>query len=116
MKFNNLIVSKHRHPEPSEQAIGIQNDISAALNAHLADYDDPHHNFTSLTADYIPKKSGSGLIDSLISESGNLVDVNGFIQSDETVDQDTYPSIYGNQTASILQDGSSGNTGTNREN
>ena len=97
------------------QILTIQDDITADLNAHIADYSDPHHNFTGLTVNHIPKKSGSGLADSLVSESGSVVDVNGFIQSDETVDQDTYPSIYGNQTASTLQDGSAGNTGTNED-
>lgn len=39
------------------------------------------------------------------------LDVNGFIKSVTTVDQNTVPSIYGSQTASVLQDGSA-NTGT----
>ena len=61
------------------QILTIEDDITAALNAHLIDYADPHHNFTVLTVNHIPKKSGSGLADSLISDNGTTVFSSGNI-------------------------------------
>ncbi len=80
MKFERVLrVPRHWHFQQSEQTLNIQNDITEALNAHIIDYSDPHHNFTGLTANYIPKKSGAGVADSIISDDGATASVAGHI-------------------------------------
>lgn len=80
MKFERVLrVPRHWHFQQSEQTLNIQNDITEALNAHIIDYSDPHHNFTALTPNYLPKKSGAGLADSIISDDGATASIAGHI-------------------------------------
>ena len=80
MKFERVLrVPRHWHFQQSEQTLNIQDDITEALNAHIDDYADPHHNFTALTPNYLPKKSGAALVDSIISDNGTTASIAGHI-------------------------------------